>query len=316
MTTTYPDLSAEEAAAIIDHVNEDHPAELLLLARAFTPAPTPDAAAVTALYEGGLDLQVTHAAGQDTYRVAFTTTDVPPKGRLRATVAAAREQLNEQPRTREVRWTVQAVTSPGADLRRLTLHADPAPLTGWRPGYAARFRTPGGERTYTLRRVHPQAALVEVDVYLHGDTPGSVWASSLHPGDPVEAILGRHETLPDLHGGAALLLGDETALPTLAALLEHWPDAPGPRVLIEIADPGGARYLDDVRLPPGTHLSWVPRAGPPGQALERAAAALDTPVRAAWGALGSHAAREIRTLLRAAHGLDPASCRVVGYWQS
>ena len=42
-------------------------------------------------------------------------------------------------------------------------------------------------------------------ICLHGDTPGSLWAAGLQPGDPVEAILGRHETLPDLHGGAALL---------------------------------------------------------------------------------------------------------------
>ena len=72
MTTTYPDLSAEEAAAIIDHVNEDHPAKLLLLARAFTPAPAPVSTGNNVLdFIGTLLGAITNNQMQDPARSAY-----------------------------------------------------------------------------------------------------------------------------------------------------------------------------------------------------------------------------------------------------
>ncbi|MXV21598.1 siderophore-interacting protein [Deinococcus xianganensis] len=313
MTQTAPDL-----AHITDHVNEDHAPELLQVARAFTDLPAPRAAQILTLDHTGLTLEVLTDRGPRSARLTFPDPTRPPHVNLRALVADAQTLLNERPDPRTTTWTLQGARDLGAGLRRLTFHADPHALQGWQPGDAVRVTIGDTTRVYTIRRAHD--GLADLDVYLHGgpstDAPGSTWARTLRPGDTVTVGAPRRETLPEFTG-PSLLLGDETALPTIAALLEHWPEglAPGPRVLIETGDPGDAQAaLLGVPLPPGTHLSVVPRSGPSGEALTRAALSLDLPLRAAWGALDAPHALELRRALRAQHDLSPTQCRVSGYW--
>ncbi|MDR6217979.1 SIP domain-containing protein [Deinococcus soli (ex Cha et al. 2016)] len=311
MPQTAPDLDH-----ITDHVNEDHAPELLQVARAFTDLPTPRAAQVLTLDHTGLTLEVLTGSGPRTARVTFPDPTRPPHVNLRALVADAQTLLNERPDTRTATWTLQAARDLSPSLRRLTFHADPHALRGWQPGDAVRFTIADTTRAYTIRRAHAPTGLVDVDVYLHGDTTGSIWARALLPGATVTVGAPRRETLPEFNG-PSLLLGDETALPTIAALLEHWPegDCPGPRVLVETAGPQDAHAaLHDVPLPPGTHLSLVPRSGPSGEALTRAALSLDLHLHAVWGALDAPHALELRRALRGQHALSPTQCRVSGYW--
>ncbi|UBV45051.1 SIP domain-containing protein (plasmid) [Deinococcus taeanensis] len=304
---------------IIDHVNEDHAPELLLIARAFTAAPAPRAAQLLTLDAHGLQLEVTTDQDTRTFPLSFPDPARPAHENLRALVSDARAQLGARPGTRTVPWTLQAARHLSPHLRRLTFHTDPDTLSDWQPGYAARFAlsgAPGTEsRAYTVRRVDPQRGTADVDVFLHGATPGSAWGRRLTAGTRVDVTLGRHEPVPDFAAGPVLLLGDETALPTLSALLDHWADRAAPSVLIELGDPNDQRALDDVAVPPGTRLRWLTRTGAPGAVLAHAALSLPHPLAAVWGALDTPTARTLRRALRERHGLSPAQCRVSGYWQ-
>lgn len=311
-------LTTEDAARTVAHVNEDHLSELLLAVRAFTGCAAPQDARITALYPDGLDVEVQSAGGQTQHFIAFTL-DAPPHEAIRATVMEGMRRLGELPRVRSLVWEVLEVRFHTPHIRRLTFRADPLTLEDWQPGYACRFALTddpdGSSRPYTLRRADPRSAQVEVDVYCHDETPGSRWAAGVRPGQHLPLIAGRREVMPDFSVGGALLLGDETALPTLGALLEGWAHGQPPRVLLEVNAPAEGRYLDDVTLPPGTQVTCLTRAGDPGEALRRAVQASEAPVRAVWGALEAGAAKRVRTHLRAEHGLTPAQCRVLGYWR-
>lgn len=97
-------------------------------------------------------------------------------------------------------------------------------------------------RTYTIRGLRREALEVDVDFVLHGiNGPASAWASSaqvgaqvqmvapnlLFPGDP-----GGYEWNPPPAARRLLLVGDETALPAIAGILEQLQDA-DPSVILE-----------------------------------------------------------------------------------
>ncbi|WP_353649337.1 siderophore-interacting protein [Nakamurella sp. A5-74] len=134
-------------------------------------------------------------------------------------------------------------------------------------------------RTYTVRAVRPatvdRRAEVDVDLVLHGVVgPASAWATALLAGErgtgpemDREVLLcgpnaahggpyGGREWLAPSPARDLLLVGDETALPAIAAILEELPaDATG-TALIEI--PSAVDELD-LRTPAEFSVRWLPR---------------------------------------------------------
>lgn len=143
---------------------------------------------------------------------------------------------------------------------------------GW---YAAWCALPeserGNMRTYTVRGledVGEQVRLV-VDAVIHEDAPerlgpGCRWASSARVGDVVTVVAPRRgapfggiEYQPG-RAGRVLLVGDETAAPAIASILESAPVGTSGCAYVEV--PTSADVLD-VRTPPGLRLVWLPRNG-------------------------------------------------------
>src|SRR3569833_1534649 len=92
-------------------------------------------------------------------------------------------------------------------------------------------------RTYTVRAHRPASAELDVDFVLHGDAgPASAWASRVAPGDRV-AFLGPHG-LYDVPAGTdwQLLVGDETALPAIGAIIEGLPAGTRVSAYIEVSE--------------------------------------------------------------------------------
>src|SRR5437762_14058928 len=102
------------------------------------------------------------------------------------------------------------------------------------------FLLPDGRRptirTFTPRRLDPQALELDLEIVVHGDGAASEWAATAAPGDPA-AVSGPgrgYAFEPD--APAFLLAGDETAIPAISQLLEVLPaDRPVP-AHIEVAD--------------------------------------------------------------------------------
>ena len=145
-------------------------------------------------------------------------------------------------------------------------------------------------RTYTVRAHRPSAGEIDIDLALHGgpaEGPASRWARGVRPGARI-GVCG--PAVPDAGGvefhlpdGAdqVLLVGDETALPAVACILESLAGTVPVQVFARTADPADRQQLP---AGPGTTVHWLHGGAPLAEAV--AAAALPQAVRRyAWVAL-------------------------------
>ena len=181
------------------------------------------------------------------------------------------------------------------------------------------FLLPDGRRpvlrTFTPRRLDPDALELDLDIVLHGAGAASAWAQTAVPGAPA-AISGpgRGYTV-DADAPAFLLAGDETALPAIAQLLGAIPPEVPVQVHVELARPDARVALPDH---PDATVAWHVLApdAPPGDAMVAAvqAAALPRDARI-WVAGEAAAVQRIRRHLFEARGIPRALTSVRGYWK-
>ena len=121
------------------------------------------------------------------------------------------------------------------------------------------------KRRYTIRAARPDAGELDLDVLLHGDGPGSRWGASARPGDEIgfQGPRGKLELRPAPHH---LLVGDESALPAIAAIAATLPPDEASTALIEV---DGADDRQDVGA---RTVRWVLRDGAPAGGSELLAA--------------------------------------------
>ena len=182
--------------------------------------------------------------------------------------------------------------------------ADQNGVTQW-PGGAASWHRP----VYTIRSLSPDRTELDFDVFLHEGGTVTGWALATRPGDEI--------VLAGPSGGAGGkpaawqgFVGDETALPVIARLLEDLPqDAAGQAVLIvrEAAD------IQTLAHPPGVTLHWALRehGAEPLDALDL----LQIPAarRSVFFAAEGGEAQEARRILLA-RGLGKAEISAAAYW--
>ncbi|MFF7062253.1 siderophore-interacting protein [Pseudomonas sp. NPDC008258] len=124
-------------------------------------------------------------------------------------------------------------------------------------------------RTYTIRALRREAMEVDVDFVLHGvNGPASAWATHAQVGDGLQMVApnlayegdpGGYEWKPPQGVHNVLLVGDETALPAIAGILEQLADnQTGLAVQAFIEVPLEADCLH-LHHGPATQLHWLPR---------------------------------------------------------
>lgn len=300
MTVRTP-LTGNGISAIIAHLNDDHAEQLLYCVRAFTPQREAERAELRQLFSDGCEVD---CAGQR-YFVPFVGGGRLEE-QLRATSLEAMKRLGVWPPRRVAHWRLEKNERLGANFRRLTLHLNSDDRRDWRPGDCCRFDVAEGQtpRPYTLRRV--DAGRVLLDIYSHEDSPGSRWARELQPGETVTARGERHELFPDFAAGETWLLGDETALPTIAALLEGWEHLHPLHVLLSVGHVGDRAYLDEAALPPPARVTWV-------DDLQDAAGWPDHAPAAVWAAAEVGVSLALKKTLKAR--FPAADVKTIGYWR-
>lgn len=172
------------------------------------------------------------------------------------------------------------------------------------------------QRAYTIRRVDAQKGVIEMDFVLHAHGgPGALFAERAQPGD-VCAISGPGGGgLPSARW--ILLMGDETALPAIARMLESMSPGTAGMAVVEVDDPA---CEVPVAMPEGFTLRWLHRGAEGHGVVGRLPAALadigwpPDEDRFVWAGCERAAADRIRQELRAI-GLERAQYRVAGYWQ-
>jgi len=170
-------------------------------------------------------------------------------------------------------------------------------------------------RAYTVRSVDTRAAELDIDFVLHGRAgPGTAFAIDARPGWTLGISGPFGGAVAD--AGEYLFCGDETALPTIARILENLPSDAKGRALIEI--PQMSEEVSIAR-PHGVTLYWLHRGSArPGSALLDAYRRLETRDVSqlfVWAACELQAYREIRGNIRSALSLPPAQYNVMAYWR-
>jgi NADPH-dependent ferric siderophore reductase len=164
-------------------------------------------------------------------------------------------------------------------------------------------------RSYTVRRHDPVAHELDFDFVLHGSGVASAWATGVVPGDDLILVGPSPAYLPDPSVSRHVLVGDETALPAISAML---PEVAATAVL-EVADaaeeqdlPGDVHWLHRDGTPPGT----------PGLLLAalRELAPFDQDV-AVWAAGERTVMHAVRAYLLDECRLDRRRVRTTMYWR-
>ncbi|MGW0894563.1 siderophore-interacting protein [Saccharopolyspora sp. NPDC002578] len=173
-------------------------------------------------------------------------------------------------------------------------------------------------RNYTVRRIRPELGELDVEFALHGDAPASDWARRARPGDPAGIFDMGITYLPPADAAWQLLVGDESAVPAILAILEHAPESLVADVFLEVPESGDVRR--DIIAPEGVHVRWLSRDGsgdrPGTLALAAAKRAPLRPGRSyTWTAGEAKLPTGLRRHLVQEHGVPKSDIAFFGYWR-
>ena len=349
-----PELRAE-IEETVEHFNANHADAMLLLARFGASLESATTARIVAVSPSDITLESISASGAlrcDRLSFAAPAADLAgTQGQLMRLITNARKRAGERlPLTRIERetahaatletWsaTVAAVSDIAPGLREITVSG----LEGFEsPGFDAFVYVivPQGDSAlpddfkmaalrawkgpnrpagayYTIRRSRPD----ELDLWfvLHGDDgPLSAWAARAAPGDKLALWGPRIAFVPPSDTRKLLLVGDETALPAIAAIIEQAATSLPVSAVIEVADKSREVDLPSRRA---LDVTWVHRgAAAPGSgrslydAVEQAE--LNGDGLYVFGAAESRRIGEVRRMLKRDRGLTLEQMHLTGYWR-
>lgn len=171
-------------------------------------------------------------------------------------------------------------------------------------------------RTYTVRAWDPRALELTLDFVYHGDEGlAGPWAARVQPGEEIafSGPGGKYAPSPD--AGWHLLVGDESALPAIAAALERIPAGAPTWVFAEVAGPEEEL---DLPTPGKAEIVWLHRnGGPVGEGLVRAVHDLDFPKGDVHAFVHGEAnfVKQLRRHLRVERGIPMEQLSISGYWR-
>ncbi|WP_372352020.1 siderophore-interacting protein [Streptomyces sp. KL116D] len=169
-------------------------------------------------------------------------------------------------------------------------------------------------RTYTVRAWDPAARELTLDFVIHGDEGlAGPWAASVQPGGPVRFMGPGGAYHPDTSADWHLLVGDESALPAVAAALEALPEGARAHVFLEVEGPEEEQKIDSP-----VEITWLHRSGRPvGQALIAAVTELTFPEGRLHAFVHGEAGfvKELRRHLRVDREIPREDLSISGYWR-
>jgi NADPH-dependent ferric siderophore reductase len=177
---------------------------------------------------------------------------------------------------------------------------------------------PDGEavptRVYTIRHINAEAGELSIDFALHADPgPATRWALDARPGDIV-GVLGPAAQAPK-SGEFYCLIGDETALPGIARILETLPVTARGHAFVEV---NGADDQIPLLCPSALEIRWIHREGRPAgtttllaEALQTVEWPLDWQKTSVWGGCEHRAFSTIYRYLK--HHIGLPRDRIVFY---
>lgn len=171
-------------------------------------------------------------------------------------------------------------------------------------------------RTYTVRAWDDVQRELTVDFVVHGDEGlAGPWAARVRPGETVRFLGPGGGYAPDPAAAWHLLVGDESALPAIAASLERMPESAVVHAFVEVAGP---EEEQKIATPDGVAVNWLHRGGKPvGEALIAAVRGLDFPAGDVHAFVHGEAGfvKDLRRHLRVDRGIARERLSISGYWR-
>jgi NADPH-dependent ferric siderophore reductase len=171
-------------------------------------------------------------------------------------------------------------------------------------------------RTYTVRAWDADSRELTIDVVLHGDEGlAGPWAMRAKPGDVIRFAGPGGGYVPDPDADWHLLVGDESAIPAIAASVERLPAGALAHVFVEVSGPDEEQKLE---TPGDATITWLHRGNEGvGVPLVRAVTELDFPPGAMQGFVHGEAGfvKELRRLLLKERGVARERLSISGYWR-
>jgi ferric-chelate reductase (NADPH) len=115
----------------------------------------------------------------------------------------------------------------------------------FRPGEKIQINTGDWDvRTYTPIAVNPRVGRLSILAFLHGNGPGSRWASSAKAGDCVQ-VLGPRPSLSLRDAEAIVFFGDETSFAVASTFIKHFGEAAHSHFVFEVASISEAKIVGE-----------------------------------------------------------------------
>ncbi len=173
-------------------------------------------------------------------------------------------------------------------------------------------------RNITVRRFRENENELDIEIAAHGDTPMSTWLRSVRPGQPAGIFDIGLTYNPPPPGCWQLLVGDESALPAIASILEQAPATFTGQAFLEVPRLGDVR--EDLIAPAGVKVTWIARgdsAITPGTVVldDLRSSTLPEGPFTAWIAGESRLATGLRRHLVNDRGVPKKDITFVGYWR-
>ncbi|MFJ9763594.1 siderophore-interacting protein [Streptomyces erythrochromogenes] len=172
------------------------------------------------------------------------------------------------------------------------------------------------QRAYTVRHWDPVHLELTLDFVVHGDEGlAGPWAARAQPGELVRFLGPGGAYAPDPAAGWHLLIGDESALPAIAAAMERMPVGARVHAIVEIDGPA-----DELKIatPDGITPVWLHRGDRPvGQAIVEAVQAMEFPSTDVHAFVHGEAGfvKDLRRHLRLERGIARERLSISGYWR-
>ncbi|MGW7333362.1 siderophore-interacting protein [Streptomyces sp. NPDC054840] len=172
------------------------------------------------------------------------------------------------------------------------------------------------QRAYTVRNWDPAHLELTLDFVVHGDEGlAGPWAARVQPGELVRFLGPGGAYAPDPAAGWHLLVGDESALPAIAAAMERMPAGARVRAVVEIDGPA-----DELKVatPDGIAPIWLHRGDRPvGEALVEAVTSMEFPSTDVHAFVHGEAGfvKDLRRHLRMERGIPRERLSISGYWR-
>lgn len=367
----YTPLNFPELASAINHINEEHYDEMLEFLTAFTFITSEDLidanVQVTDIYAEAIALQVQFKDAKNTsnqfydqtFFIPFTSS-ITQFNDLNTQYILLKQKSDKKLGKKTIKLTKQTFTVQDSykvseNMLRLELSGPTLNTSGKNlipvdeAGYAYLFdlahnvttsktnddsaSRARAHRYYTLRKAWQSSDGMQVwiDVFVHGNTSGRNWATALQTGNTVITKREFPEKVEHLLDGQALLIVDETSMPTAARLLELWYNSKPPLIVCVTQDAADQKYFDDIKMKDavkgsrGRNFTVLPIVIGSINSGQNLATLIDNKINdylteyplqidKIWGALEASTVKALRPILRERFKLNRAEVVVKVYW--